>query len=106
MGIRVWLDDKRPMPKGFDVFAMTAPEAIRYLETEEVSIVSLDHDLGAENGTGYDVATYIEKRAHNRTLPRLEWHVHSANPVGAARMRAALESADRFWDAWEDEEDD
>ncbi len=104
MAIRVWLDDKRVMPKGFDVHAATAPEAIRYLSTEEVSIVSLDHDLGAENGTGYDVATYIEERAAKRTLPRLEWHVHSANPVGAARMRAALESADRFWDEWEKED--
>lgn len=101
MGLRLWLDDKRPMPKGFDVHAKTAREAIRYLESEEVSVVSLDHDLGALHGTGYDVATYIEEKAAKRLLPRMQWHVHSANPVGAARMRAAMQSADKFWDEWD-----
>lgn len=59
--------------------------------------MSLDHDLGEGRATGYLVARFIERRASEGKLARLFWAVHSANSVGAANMRAALQSADRFW---------
>ena len=95
--MKLWLDDVRPAPEGWRA-VQTAAEAIAVLASGGVELVSLDHDLGpAEAGTGYDVASWIEEQAASGTLRRLAWRVHSANPVGVDRMRAALESADRFW---------
>lgn len=101
----VWLDDERATPAGFDATACTAAEAIRLLETKRVRRISLDHDLGEpHNGSGYDVACWIEAKARawsegdaEEGLPPLVWSVHSQNPVGRANMIRALKNADRFW---------
>lgn len=97
--MKLWLDDERPMPEGFDFHAKTAKEAIRCLETGNVTEISLDHDLGLEepNSTGYFVAQYIEVAAHNGWIGRLKWDVHSANPAGRKNIEAAMRSAERFW---------
>lgn len=98
VSIRLWLDDLRLMPGSFNRRAKTADEAIEILKTGKVSKISLDHDLGPEEaGTGYDVASWIEEAAYNGELPKLEWAIHSANPVGVQNMRRALQSAERFW---------
>lgn len=94
--MRVWLDDLRQMPEGFDRHVRTAEEAIALLSTKKVTHISFDHDLG-EKQSGYDVATWIEQQAFTMNLPRLTWQVHSMNPVGADRIRMAMESADRSW---------
>lgn len=94
---RVWLDDQRPMPEGYDTHVYTATEAINLLKSGAVTAISLDHDLGGpENGTGYDVAKWIEQAAYSGA-PRIEWQLHSSNPSGRANMRAALEQAEKFW---------
>ena len=69
-----------------------------------MTLISLDHDLGEEaNGTGYEVARWIEEDAfrwcqgESTGLPPLQWAVHSQNPVGFGRMTQALRNADRFW---------
>lgn len=96
--VRVWLDDERPMPNEFSLHARTADEAIKAIEAGGVSVVSLDHDLGEDsNGTGYDVAKFIEEGAFLGTVPPMEVRVHSANPVGASRMRMCIENAKRYW---------
>jgi hypothetical protein len=94
--MQVWLDDERPCPDGYE-HCRTAFEAIALLATGNVEAVDLDHDLGTKD-TGYDVALYIEQGAYDRTLPRLKWSLHTANPVGLAKMRAALMNAERYWD--------
>jgi hypothetical protein len=94
---RLWVDDERPAPPGW-AQAFTASGAIGLIQAGRVCELSLDHDLGPPSaGTGYDVAAFVESEASAGRLPRLVWHVHSANPVGRERMRAALESAERFW---------
>lgn len=101
--MRIWLDDLRPMPPGYDVHVCTAPEVIEYLKSGKVTRISLDHDLGECNvegvapGTGYDVAAWIEEQAYNGKLAKVEWSLHSANPVGRRNMELALQNADRFW---------
>ncbi len=102
--MNVWLDDLREMPPGFDRHARTAAEGIALLKTGTVSRISLDHDLGdADNGTGYEVAKWIEERAFawahgdSSGLPPLAWSVHSQNPVGVGNMTLALRNADRYW---------
>ena len=98
--MKVWLDDLRPIREGFDVWAKTAPEAIEHLKTGNVTYISLDHDLGEDEGcgSGYDVASFIEEAAYFNIIPRLKWNVHSANPVGAANMERALKQANNYWD--------
>lgn len=96
--INVWLDDERPMPTGFHVHATSAGQAIALLKAGNVSSISLDHDLGDEqNGTGYDVACFIEQSAFEGTLPPVEVAIHSANPVGRSRMEQAIERAVKYW---------
>ncbi len=102
--MRLWLDDVREMPPDFDYHARTTADAIRLLEAKVVRRISLDHDLGAvENGTGYDVAKWIEAMAFawaqgdEGGLPPLAWTIHSQNPVGHGNMTQALRNADRFW---------
>ena len=95
----MWLDDKRAMPPGFDVHVLRADHAIELLRGGLVTAISLDHDLGDEAlcGTGYDVAKEIEALAHAGTLRRIIVHLHTQNPVGLANMKAAIMSAERFW---------
>lgn len=96
MGIRVWLDDIRLMPIGFDYWAKTAEELLVMLVYDEISEISFDHDLG-EGLTGYDVAKTIEEMASNGTINPMTWNIHSANPVGRRNIEMAMKSAERFW---------
>jgi hypothetical protein len=96
--VRVWLDDLRPIPVGFDHWVKTAQDAIALLKCGTVSLISLDHDLGPPDaGTGYDVAKYIEQAAYFDEIPHLQRQIHSANPVGRHNMEAALRNADNYW---------
>lgn len=99
--MKLWLDDVRPMPPGYDRHVRTADEAIEALKGGQFDEVSLDHDLGEGCGTGLDVAKWIECGAHSGDLDRLGWRVHSMNPVGKAAMESYLRSADRFWREWD-----
>lgn len=95
--MRLWLDDERPAPEGWTL-VRTAEEAIELLKQGKVKRISLDHDLGIGFSTGYKVACFIEQAAHDGTLVPLErMFVHSANPVGKARMGAALYNANKIW---------
>jgi len=106
-GIRLWLDDERDPrdpfiqqqfgARGDEEWVRTAPEAIQILNMGNVSYISLDHDLGESGGSGYDVASFIEKNAYDGIINRMEWQVHSANPVGAKRIQQAMQNADKFW---------
>ena len=99
--MRVWLDDVREAPSGW-VRATTPGEAIGLLRAGEVSELSLDHDLGLADGgrelTGYDVVLWIEREvAEGRWIvPLPEIRIHSANPVGRARMERAIASIKRM----------
>lgn len=97
----VWLDDERPAPPGW-VHVKTANEAISLLRTGKVERISLDHDLGetegwADVGNGYQVACWIEEAASNGSLSEVSCSVHSANPVGREKMKAALRKAYEAW---------
>jgi len=97
--MKIWVDDERSMPEGFDYHVKTAAEAIDLLQQGRVTRISLDHDLGglAEFETGYFIAQFIEMAAHNGWIPPIEWEIHTANPVGRRNMEAALRNADKYW---------
>lgn len=94
--MKVYLDDHR-IPKSPEVWCIvrTAEEAMKILDTGDVTYISLDHDLGEEL-TGYDVACYIETLVRLGTIRCPLWNVHSANPVGAQRIVAAMKSAEAY----------
>ena len=110
--ISLWLDDVRPAPTGW-IHVKTVDEAIKLLQAGVVQKASLDHDLGACSdcmggrtveqwleethysqmpncahfGTGYTLVCWMEE---NDCWPTEKPTVHSANPAGAAKMRAAI----------------
>ena len=95
--MRVFLDDERmpedvpglPDPDAW-VIVRSAEECIALLAAGGVEAVSLDHDLGADVPTGYDVACWIEAaQVEGGPLPA-RVYVHTANPVGRGRIVAAL----------------
>jgi len=104
--MKLWLDDIRPMPDDFDIWCTSASSAIECITmfsiTDEkkryITEISFDHDLGLEmNGTGYDVAEWIEEAAYYNMIPRIKWNIHSANPVGRINIETAMVNADKYW---------
>lgn len=89
--LKVWLDDERDPPLGW-YWVKTAEQAIFILENEQVSEISLDHDLGDNNGTGYDVICYLEREVYTNpllfTCPKV--FIHTQNPVGRDKMEKTL----------------
>jgi len=53
--------------------------------------------LGDNKCSGYIVARYIEKHAFMGNLKKIDYEIHSANPVGFANIQKAMVSAERFW---------
>jgi hypothetical protein len=95
----LWLDDVRePWKHGYinAEWVKTAAAAIEALKTGKYDFASLDHDLAEEHypwncsditattGTGYDVVCWLEQNPE--FWPKHGVRVHSANPVGKARM--------------------
>lgn len=95
----LWVDDERPMPSGYNIHAKNYDEAIKALETLEFDCVSLDHDLGDNSKSGYEVAKYIEERARLGTLKFMYCFCHSQNPVGKKNIKIALQKAEEYWDS-------
>ena len=118
--MNIWLDDIRN-PVAFGrlgyKWVKTAQEVIDYLKNGQVDKLSLDHDLGACDdcmrpyngdpeewltwhggmampncehiGTGYDVVLWLEQNPDK--WPAIKPQVHSANPVGRARMQRVID---------------
>lgn len=101
MSMKLYVDDLRQCPEGWQL-ARTVTEAIRILDTQRVTHVSLDHDIshGVEvNGltrlypcgeTFEPVARFIGMmvEASGEIGPQVT--LHTANPVGAEKMRSIL----------------
>jgi len=93
--VKVFLDDERAAPEGWT--AVRWPEeAIALLETGEVDVISLDHDLGDDTRTGYDVLAWIEEAVATRGFVPPAIAIHSANAGARPRMALAVESIRRL----------
>lgn len=95
--MNIYLDDERTEPPDY-VRVKTSKECIDYLivlhESGQVChSLSLDHDLGDGNGTGYDVVCWLEEMFYSdeKFILPIETKVHSANPVGRKRMLQVIE---------------
>lgn len=82
----VYLDDERETPDGWHR-CHHVHEVIALLKRKEVRRLSLDHDLGDGEKTGYHLCLYM---IENGVWPDEQPTVHSANPVGAHVMREMI----------------
>ena len=96
--LRVWLDDlldDRAAPPGW-LHVTTAPAAIALIDHGDVVELSLDHDLGDDEGAGkgLHVVDYIAEQqvvAGRDLWPRDGITIHSANASGRDQMARAVE---------------
>ena len=87
--INLYVDDIRRCPENF-IVARNYDEAINILNTNEINILSLDHDLGIDdNGVeknGYDIVKYICE--HGISPKKI--YLHTDNAVGRDNMYYTL----------------
>lgn len=99
--MKLWLDDVRDPRKyaGWEgaVWVTTPEETIEYLETNLVTHLSLDNDLGLHDDAlgprdGYRVAKWLEERVATDPdfIPPDVLNAHTANPVSRPKMEAAF----------------
>lgn len=104
--MKIWLDDERDPTEPFiqknfgangnEIWIKTAEEAMELLKSKEVTYISFDHDLGTIL-SGYDVAKCIEELAFQNQIPRLQYCVHTMNPLGRLNILQAMRKADEYW---------
>lgn len=103
--MKIWIDDVRTPPFDEDpwVWVKTSAHATLIVDGCHTYIteISFDHDLGEED-TAYIVALYIEEKAYQNKMRRIKWHIHSQNPIGVDRIRAAMQRADMYWSKHEE----
>lgn len=89
--MKIYLDDERKTPNGW-VRAYWADEVIKLIKNNDVTAISLDHDLGDDSrSTGYDVLVWLEEELmsgrwdKSKKFPMID--IHSMNPVAVVKMR-------------------
>jgi hypothetical protein len=96
--INVFLDDCRQPPEGFTL-AKDALKCRLLLLSNEVNVLSLDHDLcDTDKETGYDFCKWLVEagRYEPKIYPR-EIYLHTANGVGRDNMFKLLERYKPDW---------
>lgn len=92
---KLYLDDLRPTPAGFErVYAYE--EFVKFiLDNGLPDFISYDHDLG-EGKTGYDCAKWLVEYCLENNLSLPEYAVHSQNPVGKENILTLLSNFEKF----------
>ena len=94
--INLYLDDLRPCPERF-ILAKNALECRLLLLSNDVNILSLDHDL-SETETGYDLCKWlVEAGQYNQNIYPKQIFLHTANGVGRDNMFKLLERYKPDW---------
>jgi len=90
--VKLYIDDTRCLPEGYDILARTYDAAQAILITGRVTEVSFDHDLGDPHPmkNGYELAKWMVCQVMNGRMKLPACRVHSANPVGAENIRKYL----------------
>lgn len=83
--MKIWVDDIRTPPDGYDIWAKTSDKALDILQQceaidERPELMSLDHDLGDEDTSRRIVLWMcvnnfwpVEVRCHSSNPPGREW---------------------------------
>ena len=95
--MKVYLDDERTPPEGWEL-VKTVPELIKLMSQETIEQLSLDHDLGEDQLTGYDFLKWLEAQVFFKRVTHLPTiNIHSANPTGRINMALALRSIQKIY---------
>jgi hypothetical protein len=98
--IKLYLDDVREAPEEGWIVVRDVESAIKFLKTNKVKELSVDHDLGDDTPyTGYDLLEWLEEEvAHGKSTIRVpeKMKIHSANPAVRTKMKQAIESIQRM----------
>lgn len=94
--VKIWVDDLRPVPDGYEG-TKSVDETIALIEEieaegGEIELLDLDHDLGDFVQFGGDAIKILDYLAERETYYPIA--IHTANPVGRANMERMVE---RFW---------
>jgi hypothetical protein len=97
--MKLWIDDYRPMPEGFDCHAHNAAEAILAFASGEVTHASFDYHLGGDDhyDSGWGIAAFVARQAYANNIPRFTWKIHSDSAEGALAIRQVMEQAEKHW---------
>jgi hypothetical protein len=92
--MKLWIDDVRPAPEGYDIVCFAVNNAIATIKrleyfNEAIELIDVDHDAGdyAKDGGDYiRLLDWLEETGRNYPI-----RIHSQNPVGVANMRAIIQ---------------
>jgi len=95
--MKLYLDDERESPVGW-IRVHNVPTLIHMIKNHpgEVDEISLDHDLGDGEMTGYDFMRWLESQVFLGSItcvPKIV--LHTANPVGRKNMQLVIDSISR-----------
>ena len=90
-GVKIWIDDIRPVPEGY-VGIKSVNEFVDYIKKHGyggICLIDTDHDAGDYQEDGGD---YVKCFDYLRSIgaKNLTIHIHSANPVGANHIRQII----------------
>lgn len=102
--IKIWVDDVREKPEGYDCREVSVPDAIHrismcYNEDSRIEI-SLDHDAGQFANQGGDyikILDYLVEMSYKSSKFKeyvkneITFHLHTANPVGRENMKRIIQ---------------
>ena len=93
--MKLWIDDVRPAPEGYQWIQSVDSAKILILYYESlrypvpIEVIDLDHDAGEFSTWGGDhikLLDWLEETGRNYPI-----RIHSANPVGVQNMRRIIE---------------
>ncbi len=93
--MKVYLDDIRPAPAGWWL-AQSVKQAIRLISRGDVTVISLDHDLGENRKTGDKVLTWLYTQVARYGFAPPEILIHTMNPVGRQKMETVKKLIENF----------
>jgi hypothetical protein len=91
--MKLWIDDVRPAPEGYE-WCRSVNQAKNWIDISEfdfmenIELIDIDHDAGifADMGGDYiKLLDWLEETGRNYPI-----HIHSMNPVGVENMRAII----------------
>lgn len=96
--MKLFIDDIRKLPDESWQLARTVSDAIRAINMFDFDVISLDHDIEGSNETFDTVALFINEK-YKFLTPKMQFTkpkiiLHTANPVGAERMKNILDGFD------------